>query len=69
MKCTLATTCLGGPLVRRLQAAAKAGFGGVEFFWRDCRDSGLTMSEIGNITRDLGLRVETLQPIRVSTPE
>jgi 4-hydroxyphenylpyruvate dioxygenase len=64
MKLTLATTCLAGPLVRRLQAAAHAGFGGIEFFWRDCRDSGLSMREIGNVTRDLGLRVETLQPIR-----
>lgn len=64
MNFTLSTTCLGGPLVRRLQAAAHAGFDGIEFFWRDCRDSGLSMREIGNVTRDLGLRVETLQPIR-----
>lgn len=64
MHYTISTTCMGGALVGRLRAAARAGFNGIEFFWRDCFDSGLSMREIGQITRDLGLDVMSLQPIR-----
>lgn len=64
MQISIATTSMGGPLVKRLEAAARAGFYGVEFFWKDCYDSGIRMREIGNIARDLGLHIETLQPIR-----
>jgi len=64
MHYTISTTCMGGALVGRLRAAARAGFNGIEFFWRDCFDSGLSMREIGGITRDLGLDVMSLQPIR-----
>lgn len=64
MRISIATTSMGGPLVKRLEAASRAGFYGVEFFWKDCYDSGVRMRDIGNIARDLGLHVETLQPIR-----
>lgn len=64
MQISIATTSMGGPLVKRLEAAARAGFYGVEFFWKDCYDSGIRMREIGSIARDLGLHIETLQPIR-----
>jgi hypothetical protein len=46
----LATTCIGGPLARRLEAAAAAGFSWIEFFWRNAAESGLSLREVGRIS-------------------
>lgn len=60
----LATVSLGGSLQQRLEAAKRAGFDGIEFFYHDCLSSGLTFAEIGRMTRDLGLLPVSLQPVR-----
>lgn len=60
----LATVSLGGSLQDRLRAAKLVGFHGIEFFYNDCITSGLSFREIGRMTRDLGLDIVSLQPVR-----
>jgi 4-hydroxyphenylpyruvate dioxygenase len=60
----LATTCIGVPLARSLEAGAAAGFSWIEFFWRNVAESGLSLREIRQISEDLGLKAQALQPIR-----
>ncbi|WP_251976286.1 sugar phosphate isomerase/epimerase family protein [Salinicola avicenniae] len=64
MKRSMATLCLSGELDARLEAIARAEFGGVEIFVDDLDGSVLTAREIGERCRDLGLSVVALQPFR-----
>ncbi|GHB32000.1 hypothetical protein GCM10009038_33420 [Salinicola rhizosphaerae] len=60
----MATLCLSGELDARLEAIARAEFGGVEIFVDDLDGSALTAREVGERCRDLGLAVVALQPFR-----
>ena len=55
---------MGGALIGRLEAAAAAGFDGIEFFWDDIAASGLSASELAGILGNLGLEAVALQPVR-----
>lgn len=64
MNYAIATVSMRGTLIERLGAARKAGFSGIEFFYSDCVNSGLSMREIRAAMDDLGLVAESLQPLR-----
>ena len=61
---SLATVCLSGTLTDKLDAAAVAGFDGVEIFAPDLVAEALSPGEIGARCRDLGLSVDLYQPLR-----
>ncbi|MFT8243502.1 bifunctional sugar phosphate isomerase/epimerase/4-hydroxyphenylpyruvate dioxygenase family protein [Roseomonas sp. BN140053] len=61
---SIATVCLGGNLPDKLQAAAAAGFAGVEIFENDLLTFDGTPAEVGRMVRDLGLAVTIYQPFR-----
>lgn len=60
----LATVCLSGTLEDKLDAAAVAGFDGVEIFGPDLVADPLPPTEIGARCRDRGLSVDLYQPLR-----
>ncbi|WIX33417.1 sugar phosphate isomerase/epimerase family protein [Salinicola sp. JS01] len=60
----MATLCLSGELMNRLEAIARAGFGGVEIFVDDLQRDTHSARRIGEHCRDLGLTVVALQPFR-----
>lgn len=60
----LATVCLSGTLEDKLDAAATAGFDGVEVFAPDLVADPLSPAEIGARCRDRGLSVDLYQPLR-----
>ncbi|SFM82439.1 4-hydroxyphenylpyruvate dioxygenase [Pseudonocardia ammonioxydans] len=60
----LATVCLSGTLEDKLEAAATAGFDGVEIFAPDLVADPLSPAGIGDRCRDLGLSVDLYQPLR-----
>ena len=64
MLTSIATVSLSGDLREKLEAAAAAGFDGVEIFENDflAFDEGPT--EVGRMVRDLGLAVTVFQPFR-----
>lgn len=64
MKTSIASVCLSGPLADKLEAAAKAGFGGVEIFENDLIGAPQDAREIARIMRDLGLECTMFQPFR-----
>lgn len=64
LKRVLATVSLSGPLVGRLEAAAAAGFGGVEIAEGDLATSNIPARELRDVLTDLGLSVDLYQPIR-----
>ncbi len=61
---SIATVCLSGTLEDRLDAAAAAGFDGVEIFENDLIASASPGSGVRSRARDLGLAVELYQPFR-----
>ncbi len=61
---SLATVCLSGTLEDKLDAAATAGFDGVEIFAPDLVADSLSPAEIGARCRDHGLSVDLYQPLR-----
>nr|WP_222131929.1 sugar phosphate isomerase/epimerase and 4-hydroxyphenylpyruvate domain-containing protein [Pseudonocardia sp. C8] len=61
---SVATVCLSGTLEDKLDAAATAGFDGVEIFAPDLVADALSPSGIGARCRDLGLSVDLYQPLR-----
>lgn len=61
---TLATVCLSGMLDDKLQAAAAAGFDGVELFEDDLIASPRAPREIRQLCADLGLSIDLYQPFR-----
>ena len=60
----LATVCLSGTLVDKLQAAARAGFDGVEIFEPDLLAAAASPEQIRARCADLGLSVDLYQPFR-----
>ncbi|MFP5069892.1 TIM barrel protein [Pseudonocardia nantongensis] len=61
---SVATVCLSGTLEDKLDAAATAGFDGVEIFAPDLIADPLSPAEIGDRCRALGLSVDLYQPLR-----
>lgn len=61
---SLATVCLSGTLEDKLDAAAVAGFDGVEIFAPDLIADPLPPPGIGARCRDLGLSIDLYQPLR-----
>ncbi|WP_431270127.1 bifunctional sugar phosphate isomerase/epimerase/4-hydroxyphenylpyruvate dioxygenase family protein [Dankookia sp. P2] len=61
---SIATVCLSGTLPDKLEAAALAGFQGVEIFENDLLTYDGSPSEVGRMCADLGLAVTIYQPFR-----
>ena len=64
MRTSIATVSLSGSLTGKLDAAARAGFDGVEIFENDLLASPLTPEAIRARCADLGLRIDLYQPMR-----
>ncbi|MFJ4534966.1 bifunctional sugar phosphate isomerase/epimerase/4-hydroxyphenylpyruvate dioxygenase family protein [Streptomyces tibetensis] len=64
MRTSIATVCLSGSLTEKLDAAARAGFDGVELFENDLLASPLTPEDIRARCADLGLCIDLYQPMR-----
>ncbi len=60
----LATVCLSGTLADKLQAAAGAGFDGVEIFEPDLIAAPSSPEEIRSRCADLGVSIDLYQPFR-----
>ena len=61
---SIATVCLAGSLPDKLEAAAAAGFQGVEIFENDLLTYDGSPAEVGRMCADLGLAVTIFQPFR-----
>ncbi len=61
---SIATVCLSGALPDKLEAAARAGFDGVEIFDNDLLTFDGTPQDIRRIAGDLGLTIYLWQPFR-----
>ena len=64
MKTSIATVSISGALEDKLEAIAKAGFGGAEIFENDLLSAHSTARDIGKMMRDLGLECTMYQPFR-----
>ena len=64
MYSSIATVCLSGSLEEKIDAIARAGFEGVEVFENDLTVFHGSASEAGQLIRDRGLTLVTLQPFR-----
>lgn len=64
MRTSIATVCLSGGLVEKLQAAAAAGFDGVEIMDADLQAAYESPEEIRALCARLGLTIEMYQPFR-----
>ena len=64
MKRSIATVCLSGTLDEKLDAAASAGFDGIELFEADLINSPLRPDEVRALADDLGLTIDLYQPFR-----
>jgi 4-hydroxyphenylpyruvate dioxygenase len=64
MKMSIATLSLSGDLVEKLEAAASAGFAGVEVFDNDLLSFSGTAADVRRIAADLGLEIVSFQPFR-----
>ena len=64
MRRSIATVCLSGTLPDKLEAAASAGFDGVEIFENDLLTFEGSAQEAGWLARELGLEVSLFQPFR-----
>ncbi|WP_329048976.1 sugar phosphate isomerase/epimerase and 4-hydroxyphenylpyruvate domain-containing protein [Streptomyces violaceus] len=64
MRTSIATVSLSGSLTGKLDAAARAGFDGVEIFENDLLASPLTPEDIRARSADLGLTIDLFQPMR-----
>lgn len=61
---SIATVCLSGTLAEKLDAAAAAGFDGVEVFEPDFVASPHGPREVAKVAADLGLSLDLYQPFR-----
>ncbi len=61
---SIATVCLSGNLVDKLEAAAAAGFDGVEIFENDLLTFEGSPAEVRRLAEDLGLAITIFQPFR-----
>jgi 4-hydroxyphenylpyruvate dioxygenase len=64
MRTSIATVCLSGGLEEKLDAAAAAGFDGVEIFENDLIACASSPAGIRRRVEDLGLSMELYQPFR-----
>ncbi|QFG20836.1 bifunctional sugar phosphate isomerase/epimerase/4-hydroxyphenylpyruvate dioxygenase family protein [Actinomadura sp. WMMB 499] len=64
MRRSIATVCLSGTLEDKLDAAAAAGFDGVEIFENDLLACPLGPEQVAERCAELGLRIELYQPFR-----
>ncbi|KUP92642.1 bifunctional sugar phosphate isomerase/epimerase/4-hydroxyphenylpyruvate dioxygenase family protein [Tritonibacter horizontis] len=64
MKTSIATVSISGNLLEKLDAIAKAGFGGIEIFEQDFLTHEGTPREVGQMIRDHGLEITLFQPFR-----
>ncbi len=64
MRTSIATVCLSGTLTDKLQAAANAGFDGVEIFEPDLVASQASPEEVVALAARLGLTLDLYQPFR-----
>lgn len=64
MRTSIATVSLSGSLTGKLDAAARAGFDGVEIFENDLLACPLTPEDIRARCADLGLTIDLYQPMR-----
>lgn len=64
MYSSIATVCLSGSLAEKLDAIANAGFIGVELFENDLTTFPGSAREVGDMIRERGLKLVTLQPFR-----
>lgn len=64
MYSSIATVCLSGSLEEKVDAIAKAGFEGIEIFENDLTVFHGSAREAGQMIRDRGLKLVTLQPFR-----
>ncbi|MGC2939203.1 bifunctional sugar phosphate isomerase/epimerase/4-hydroxyphenylpyruvate dioxygenase family protein [Brevibacterium sp. FAM 24638] len=64
MRTSIATVCLSGTLEEKLQAAATAGFDGVEIFEQDLIVSPNSPEAIAALAAELGLSLDLYQPFR-----
>jgi 4-hydroxyphenylpyruvate dioxygenase len=61
---SIATVCLSGALADKLEAAAAAGFEGIEIFENDLLTFDGTPAEVRAMCEDLGLAITLFQPFR-----
>jgi 4-hydroxyphenylpyruvate dioxygenase len=61
---SIATVCLSGSLLDKLEAAASAGFDGVEIFENDLLTFDGTPAEVRQQCEELGLAIKLFQPFR-----
>ncbi|GGB94947.1 hypothetical protein GCM10011352_21310 [Marinobacterium zhoushanense] len=64
MKTALATVTLSGSLPAKLEAAAAAGFQGIEIFENDLTQFDGSPADVRRMAQDLGLEIIALQPFR-----
>ena len=64
MRTSIATVCLSGTLTEKLEAAAGAGFDGVELFEPDLVASPASPQEVVALADKLGLTLDLYQPFR-----
>lgn len=64
MRTGVATLSLSGRLVDKLEAAAAAGFDGVEVFDNDLIGCPLPPAEVAKLAAGLGLSIDLFQPVR-----
>lgn len=64
MKTSIATVCLSGNLLEKLEAIASAGFKAVEIFENDLIAYPASPAQVRRICDDLGLTIVTCQPFR-----
>ena len=64
MKRAVATVCLSGLLSDKIDAAARAGFDGIELFEPDLTASHLSPAEVREMCASRGLSIEMFQPFR-----
>src|SRR3954471_15508147 len=64
MRRSIATVCLSGTLEEKLEAAARAGFDGIELFEADLLGSPVAAAEVRARAEALGLTIHLYQPFR-----
>jgi len=64
MKKSIASVCLSGDLLQKIEATAYAGYDGLEIFENDLMLFNQSPAEVGKIVRDKGLEIVALQPFR-----
>ena len=64
MKRSIATVCLSGDLRQKIDAAARAGYDGIEIFENDLLLFDQSPAVVKKIANDAGLKIIALQPFR-----